>query len=67
VALGFAFIILLVKNDMVEMTSAVCCWGLRVGKEAHGLVGIIVGCRLDGWGSVPGRGKRFFSTLQHYD
>jgi hypothetical protein len=25
-------------------------------------VNIVIGYRLDGWGSVPGRGKRFFCT-----
>jgi hypothetical protein len=26
-----------------------------------------MGCELDGWGSIPGRGKRIFSAPQHPD
>jgi hypothetical protein len=36
-----------------------------------GLVGIATGYELDGWGSIPDRGKRFFPTPQrpgrHWD
>jgi hypothetical protein len=28
---------------------------------------IVMGYGLDGWGSIPGRGKRFFSTPRHPD
>jgi hypothetical protein len=31
------------------------------------LVSITMGYGLDGWGSIPGRAKRFFSTPQHPD
>jgi hypothetical protein len=30
-------------------------------------VGIATGYRVDGWGSIHGRGKKFFPTLQHPD
>jgi hypothetical protein len=30
-------------------------------------VGIMTGCGLDDWGSISGRGKRFFCTAQYPD
>jgi hypothetical protein len=30
-------------------------------------IGIGMGCALDGWGSIPGSGKEFFSSSQNPD
>jgi hypothetical protein len=51
------------------------CKSVCIGHRYHMLslflldssASVVTGYGLDGWGSIPGRGKRFFSTPQNPD